>query len=288
MSARHTCNTGSHSIASRVIKNGRFGPLTQQMTTRTHTLGRGALSLVAPLLAAIFGGCTVTTNDTPTTASHCDQDSGITCASPSVGYACTGSALPTDTDSSIRCGDGIDSNGTTDFCCEPRNSCEIDTTITSCGSSATPYTCSGSEVPTDTDQSLNCGPPVSGPNGTLSYCCNVATGATADCGVDTSITSCGDASTPYTCTGGLTPTDTDEKLVCGDGVPGATDGTEAFCCIDFTSNTCAADPDVVGCSADSYGFSCTSTASPDQEDPSLTCSDPIVGKDGKTLYCCSQ
>lgn len=257
------------------------------MTTRTHLLGRGALPLVAPLLAALFGGCTVTTNNSPTTASHCGQDSGVTCPSPSVGYSCTGSAVPEDTDASILCGDGIETNGVTSYCCNPQSACQIDTTIQSCGTTSTPYTCSGSAVPTDTDPSLNCGSAASGPSGTLSYCCNVPAGVTASCDVDTTITSCGDVSTGYLCTGGLTPTDTDSKLVCGDGVSGG-DGTEAFCCIDFTSKTCAADPDVVGCAGNSYGFSCTSSASPDQEDSSLTCSDPIVGKDGKTLYCCSQ
>lgn len=258
------------------------------MTTPTHKLGLGALSLAAPLFAALLAGCTVTTSDAPV-VNHCGADSNVACPSPSGGYSCTGDAHPTDNDSSLVCGDGSESGGITSYCCSSRqaaNTCEPDASITSCGDTATPYSCTGSALPTDTDPALTCGGGVSGPNG-IAYCCSALGPSNGACSVDTTLTSCGNVSTGYRCTAGATPSDTDEKLVCGDGVDGG-NGTEAFCCIDFTSTTCAADPDVVGCSGGSYGFSCTSTASPADEDPSLDCSDPIPGNDGKSLYCCSQ
>jgi hypothetical protein len=258
------------------------------MTIPTKKLGLGALSL-APLLAALLAGCTVSSGDDDTVDNTCHTDSGVTCQTPSVGYSCNGTGNPADTDSSIVCGDGITDGGETSFCCGPRtisNECLIDSSITSCGSTSTPYTCTGSSLPTDTDPSLSCGAGVPGSDGSLSYCCT-ASDTTADCTEDDTLTSCGDVSTGYRCTGDVTPPDVDSTLVCGDGVDGG-DGTEAYCCIVFTSTTCSADPDVVGCTGDSYGFSCTSDAAPDDEDPSLNCSDPTPGDDGKSLYCCSQ
>jgi hypothetical protein len=259
------------------------------MTTRTLKSGLGAMALAAPLFAALLAGCTVTTHD-DAVVNRCDEDSNVTCPSPSFGYSCTGVALPTDHDGSLACGSGIESGGVTTYCCsasQAASTCEPDASITSCGDTATPYSCTGGALPADFDSSLNCGGAASGPNGTLAYCCNVLSGPAGACDVDTTLTSCGDVSTGYRCPGSVTPSDADSKLVCGDGVDGG-NGTQAFCCIDFTSTTCAADPDVVGCTHGSYGFSCTSSAAPEDEDPSLDCSDPIPGTDGKSLYCCSQ
>jgi hypothetical protein len=262
------------------------------MTPRTQILGLRTLPLAATLAAALLAGCTVTTHSDDTVTNHCDVDTGVTCPSPSVGYTCTGDAQPTDRNSSLVCGDGELNNGDTSFCCsqpqaQAANSCEPDASITSCGSTAVAYTCTGAATPVSVDPALDCGSGVPGPNSTLSYCCNVTSSTTSSCNVDTTLTSCGDVSTGYRCTGGITPTDTDATLDCGDGVDGG-DGTAAFCCIQFSSTTCMADSEVVGCTGGSYGFSCTSTATPDQEDPSLVCSDPIPGTDGKSLYCCSQ
>jgi hypothetical protein len=245
---------------------------------------------VAPVLAVLIAGCTVTTHaDDDAVVSRCDEDPGISCASPAVGYSCIGSARPADNDASLVCGDGVVSAGETTYCCatRPVNACAPDASITSCGATATPYTCTGTATPVELDPALDCGPGVAAPGGALSYCCNVTMTATSACGVDATLTSCGDVSTGYRCTGGVTPTDEDDKLVCGQGVDGG-DGTEAFCCFDFTSTTCAADPNVVGCAGNSYGFSCTSTASPGQENSALLCSAPVAGVDGKSLYCCSQ
>jgi hypothetical protein len=243
---------------------------------------------VVPLLFALAAGCTVKTGD-DTVSNHCTEDASVSCPSPALGYSCSGDATPTDADASLVCGNGEENAGLTTYCCNPpapANTCVTDPSIMSCGSTATPYTCSGNVTPATTDPSLTCGPGVSGTGGTLSYCCSVVANTTSDCNVDTTLQSCGDVSTGYRCTNGVLPTDTNARLVCGQGVDGG-DGTEAFCCIDFGGTTCGADPDVVGCTGDSYGFSCTSTATPATEDPSLVCSDPIVSG-GKSLYCCSQ
>ncbi len=287
---RRTCMIGSHSIASRVILNGPLRPLKERMTTPKKNGGFGGLSLVGPFLVALIAGCTVTTNsDTP--ADHCGLDSTVTCTSPAAGYSCTGNAHPVDSDASLSCGDGIVNGGFTDYCCSrvtaTQNTCSVDPSIVSCGDTATGYTCSGNVAPDSLNSALYCGAGAAGPNGTVSYCCSTTTDISTDCTVDTSLTSCGSVSTGYSCTGGIVPTDTDPSLVCGDGVSGG-NGTEAFCCIQFDSTTCSPDPDVVGCTGDSYGFSCTTAGTtPDNEDSSLVCSDPIE-QNGKFLYCCSQ
>lgn len=259
------------------------------MTTPNKNGGWGVFSLT-PLVAALIAGCTVTTNSDDT-ANHCGLDSTVSCPSPSLGYSCTGVARPTDTDASLNCGGGEAVGSETTYCCSAttvaQNTCSTDPSITSCGAAATPYTCSGNVTPNSLDPSQNCGSGVPGPNGTFSYCCSSTLPISSACTVDTSLTSCGNVSTGYRCTGTVIPTDTDPTLVCGDGVDGG-NGDEAYCCIQFTSTTCSPDPDVVGCTDSSYGFSCTSSATPDQEDASLTCSDPLPGQTGKTLYCCSQ
>jgi hypothetical protein len=53
-----------------------------------------------------------------------------------------------------------------------------------------------------------------------------------------------------------------------------------------TGSSCAEDSTVTGCSGGSMGFSCTGNDTPDDSDPSLTCSVGIEGNAGSTLYCC--
>jgi hypothetical protein len=74
-------------------------------------------------------------------------------------------------------------------------------------------------------------------------------------------------------------------LVCSDPTPNP-DGSDGYCCITW-SGTCTEDPSVTGCQYPSYGFSCAGSDTPDQADPTLTCStatpDPNTGD---SLYCC--
>lgn len=258
------------------------------MTPKKHG-GWGAFSLSGILLTGLIAGCSVTTTSDDTTGAQCTEDASVACASPTVGFSCTGDAAPGAADGVANCGDGVVTATTTNYCCNlastvPQDTCVIDESITSCGDEATPYTCSGAATP-DTS-SLYCGGGAPGPDGTVSYCCSTAGPIESDCTVDTSITTCGDT-TAYTCTNDLLPTDVDPTLACGEGVPGDAAGTSSYCCFQFESTTCEPDPNVAGCTDDSYGFSCTSTDSPEDEDGSLSCSDP-VRQGGLTLYCCTQ
>jgi hypothetical protein len=102
------------------------------------------------------------------------------------------------------------------------------------------------------------------------------------CGQDSSV-QC-DHATGFSCAGSDTPEDSDSSLVCSDGTsaPGAT----LFCCVTFSSSSCAQDNSVGGCTGDSFGFSCTGTDTPDDADSTLVCSQPTQGN-GVLLYCCT-
>jgi|HubBroStandDraft_5_1064220.scaffolds.fasta_scaffold151393_2 hypothetical protein len=105
------------------------------------------------------------------------------------------------------------------------------------------------------------------------------------CTQDSSVSGCDDPSTGYSCDNGDTPDQEDSSLVCSVGTPSG--DLTLYCCIQFTSSTCSADPSVQGCTGDSFGFSCTGTDTPDEADSSLNCSTPTPGAGGASLYCCS-
>jgi hypothetical protein len=71
-------------------------------------------------------------------------------------------------------------------------------------------------------------------------------------------------------------------LILGEGctanatvAPPAQGGSGSSCAVDGT----------VSCS-DGTGYSCISSDTPDQSDPSLLCNDGVPGNAGSTLYCC--
>jgi hypothetical protein len=146
------------------------------------------------------------------------------------------------------------------------------------------------------DSSLTCSSGTPG-NGNTTYCCStgafddggtdagpdVGSDAGNSCATDTSVTCTGN-SVGYQCAGSDTPDPT--TLNCSTGTA---DGSNMdFCCIPLTSGvTCSADSSVSGCQSGSYGFSCTGTDTPDQDDSSLTCSTGTPGDNGETLYCCT-
>ena len=227
-------------------------------------------------------------SDDDASPARCRLDTGVACAESSVGYTCTGSETPPALDASLVCGTGLDEGGgNTSYCCASRttgNACVLNAAIMSCGNQATGYSCSGTAVPTDLDPGLNCGSGEAAADGTVAYCCGV--GAASDsCSPDSSIGSCGPGGTGYACTGVSTPADLDQSLDCGDAVVGA-DGLSRYCCITYDAGSCSADTSVVGCTGDSYGFSCTSDAIPSDGDPSLVCSQPVAGQNSQTVYCC--
>jgi len=108
----------------------------------------------------------------------------------------------------------------------------------------------------------------------------------AGCAQDSSVAGCQVPATGYSCGNGDNPEQSDSSLVCSDGTL-ASDGFVLYCCIQFTSSTCAPDPSVQGCAGSSFGFSCTGTDTPDQADATLVCSSATAGGNGALLYCCT-
>ena len=102
------------------------------------------------------------------------------------------------------------------------------------------------------------------------------------CGQDSSVACRG--GTGYSCAIGSVPSDDDSSLACSVGV--AASDADLYCCVSFTSTTCARDDSVTGCAGYSFGFSCTGNDSPDQTDSSLVCSAPVDGGNA-LLYCCT-
>ncbi len=102
------------------------------------------------------------------------------------------------------------------------------------------------------------------------------------CAQDPSVSGCAGNSTGFSCTGGQPPSD--PSLACSVGTPAA--GATLYCCVDFSSTTCAPDQSVQGCTGFSFGFSCTGSDRPDEADSSLVCSRPSPGN-GALLYCCT-
>ena len=108
----------------------------------------------------------------------------------------------------------------------------------------------------------------------------------AGCAQDSSVAGCASPSTGFSCGNGESPDQSDSSLVCSVGTVSG-DGLTLYCCIQFTSTSCIADPSVVGCVGSSFGFSCTGTDTPDQADGTLTCSTGVADPStGDTLYCC--
>jgi hypothetical protein len=114
------------------------------------------------------------------------------------------------------------------------------------------------------------------------------TSSGSTCAMDDTVTGCSSPSTGYSCTGSDTPDQSDSSLVCSYGVQGNA-GSTLFCCLApaSASNSCAPDSTVTGCSGASYGFSCSNASdNPMDEYSNLTCSTPVPGNAGSSLYCC--
>ena len=243
----------------------------------------GASALLA-LAWAFATGCTVNAAST----TQCSVDAGVVCTGNSVGYSCQGDATPRQDNSALNCGAGVtEADGESGFCCDTQagTACTIDTTV-GCTDGSTGYSCTGAETPTDSDPAQSCGAGVSDNNGNSLYCC--ITTATSSCAPDSTVAGCSGGSFGFSCSSTDTPTDGNPALTCSDATTGP-DGASLYCCVGFTPGTssCMPDSTVAGCSGGSFGFSCTSTDTPDQTQTSLTCSDPTTGPDGEMLYCCS-
>jgi hypothetical protein len=114
--------------------------------------------------------------------------------------------------------------------------------------------------------------------------CSVTT-TSSTCGPDSTVSCAGGAG--YSCTGSDTPDESDSTLICSQGEAGNA-GSTIYCCADAfpTTSSCEEDPTVSGCEPPSIGFSCASTDTPTDADPTLNCSAGTPGNAGSTLYCC--
>jgi hypothetical protein len=109
--------------------------------------------------------------------------------------------------------------------------------------------------------------------------------SSGSCAPDDTVAGCSSNSSGYSCGADDTPDQTDPSLLCSTPTIDS-NGDSLYCCIKFVSGSCAEDSSVAGCSGDSFGFSCTSTDTPDEADSSLNCSSPTISG-GEALYCCT-
>jgi hypothetical protein len=250
--------------------------------------------LTGSILAAILVGCIVSNTPSvdscsPTCApasATCMADSTVAgCIGPATGYSCTGSAPPTASDPTLSCSVGVAGTDDTLYCCAAvtaPGACMADSTVVGCTGTTTGYSCGGSAPPNASDPTLSCSTGVLGTDDTL-YCC-ADSDPPGTCMADATVTGCTGTTSGYSCTGSAPPTASDPTLSCSMGVAG-TDGT-LYCCADVNApGACMADPTVTGCTGSAYGFSCTGSAPPNANDPSLSCSAGVAGT-GETVYCC--
>lgn len=164
--------------------------------------------------------------------------------------------------------------------------CSRDSTVVGCVGAAAGYSCSGTESPDETDDSLTCSVGTDNNAGLTLYCCVETTTVTTGCTADSSIVGCTGASIGFSCAGSAEPGQGDSSLVCSAGTPGGS--ATLYCCASYTPSvgTCAEDTTVQGCTDSSIGFSCTGTDSPETVNPSLNCGTGVPGGAG-TAYCCA-
>src|SRR5258708_16049490 len=131
------------------------------------------------------------------------------------------------------------------------------------------------------------------PAGLVIFCAVAGCSATTagpsgnGCTPDSNVSNC--TAMGYSCSGANAPDKDMASLACNAGVMG-NGGSTDYCCLSgfaFSPSTCGADHAVPGCSADSYGFSCAGTNTPDQIDSSLSCSSSGAGSGGSTRFCCT-
>jgi hypothetical protein len=111
-------------------------------------------------------------------------------------------------------------------------------------------------------------------------------GPPATCVTVAAIDGCEGGSVSYACTADR-PDDGDTNLVCSLGTPGP-NGTTLYCCAPYGQfySDCTVSTADPGCGANSFGFACSGATTPDQADPSLTCSRGAASG-AQTPYCCT-
>jgi hypothetical protein len=224
-------------------------------------------------------------------ATTCAADSTVAgCVGGALGYSCTGTDTPDQTNSALYCSNGVAGNaGSTLFCCvtfATTTSCAADGNVQGCAAGSIGFSCSGGDTPEIGDPSLTCSVGVAGSGATAGdtiYCCATATTASADtCAADATV-QCANGAAGYACKGAAVPDTT--SLFCSEPTLTATGAN--FCCLQSGTGvlTCSQDQAVVCPTPGSYGFSCDSTTTPAMEHAGLTCSAGVAS--GRTTqYCC--
>jgi hypothetical protein len=185
----------------------------------------------------------------------CAYDPRTVCADPTLfGYSCLGTNRPDSFDSRLTCQQGIRAYGLLTFCCGAAvtGSCTRNANV-ACESGTLGFTCTGSGIPSETDLGMNqsrsevpliCSLPSPDPTARMAagtpadddYCCFTpsATPPGATCLQDQTVSTCGQGSFAFACTGVDTPDQDYPRIVCGQpGVRGTSQlGLSAtlYCC----------------------------------------------------------
>ena len=190
---------------------------------------RGTLAGLSLLFVTLALGCTVTTVNNGVTNS-CSLDSTVEgCVGNALGYSCTGTATPTQTDATLACSDGTPSGNATLYCCAPFTSsttCAADSTVQGCTGASIGFSCTGSDTPEAGDSQLVCSTGTPG-NGNTLYCC--IDNASTTCMQDSTVQGCTAPSVGFSCTGSTPPSQSDPSLTCSTPVAGA-NGAMLYCC----------------------------------------------------------
>jgi hypothetical protein len=270
----------------------RFLSLFFAVLPRAMSLRALAGSIIAAtlIIGCLMGSTPAVDSCAPSCGSAsdtCMADSTVTgCTGTASGYSCTGSTPPNASDPTLSCSVGVAGTDETLYCCADVNAtgaCMADSTVTGCTGTTSGYSCTGSTPPNVSDPTLSCSVGVAGTGETL-YCC-ADVNATGTCMADSTVTGCTGTASGYSCTGSTPPNVSDPTLSCSVGAAGT--GETLYCCSGVNvPGACMADPTVTGCTGSAYGFSCTGTAPPNANDPSLSCSAGVADT-GDTSYCCS-
>ena len=253
-----------------------------KMSRKLGFIHSAALLLVSGIGCVLAAqGCTISTGGVD---DRCTRDDSVDgCTGASLGYSCSGARTPESSDADLSCSTGVIRGNDTLYCCASgsTDSCGADSSV-ACTDGSTGYSCDGVDTPAELDSTLTCGAGVTGVDGELDYCC---ASTSSGCIADSTVSGCSSDASGYSCTGSEAPSDTDSSLSCS---AGTIDGAETlYCCVALGSgSTCAEDPTVEGCTGSSFGFSCLGSDTPEDADPSLTCSAGTFDN-GETLYCCT-
>jgi hypothetical protein len=230
--------------------------------------------------------------------SGCQTDANLVCSSPDeLGISCPSGTSPDS--STLVCSDpSTNPDGSDGYCCITwSGTCTEDPSVTGCVYPSYGFSCAGSDTPDTADSSLTCSSATVDPStGDSLYCCTDAyTGGSSSsssssgggsCAADSSL-ACDAGSTGVSCPPGDNPEAAFSGYICSDPST-QPDGSDGYCCATgFATSTCGQDTSVSGCAYPSVGFSCTGSDTPDQADPSLTCSAAVTDPNtGDQLFCC--